>query len=241
MDRVQYFEKSYARESPFSYACHACRRCCYDKIIHVNPYEVGRLALNRRMSTTEFLSRYTTSNGTTLKQTGRGACVFLTPQGCGVHPDRPLVCRLYPLGRKVSADGVERFHEVTPHPQTEGEYGADGTVQDFLSKQGAQPFIHAVERYVDLISRAAPRMRAVINNSNLHDDVKQLLEDIPQEGSGQVPSWLDMDQEVARYCDARHLSVPGDVEAKMEVHLQAIEDWIGNSQSHREEDHGRRR
>ncbi len=229
MDRVQYFEKSYARESPFSYECHACRRCCHDKIIHVNPYEVGRLALNRRMSTTEFLSRYTTSNGTTLKQTDQGACVFLTPQGCGVHPDRPLVCRLYPLGRTVSADGVERFQEVTPHPQTEGEYGADGTVQDFLSKQGAHPFIDAVEHYVELISRMAPRMQASIKNSDLHDDVKQLLEDIPQQESGEVPSWLDMDQAVARYCEARQMPIPDDIESKMDVHLQAIEDWIGRA------------
>jgi Fe-S-cluster containining protein len=181
------------------------------------------------MSTTEFLSRYTTSNGTTLKQTGQGACVFLTPQGCGVHPDRPLVCRLYPLGRKVSADGVERFHEVTPHPQTEGVYGADGSVQDFLTKQGAQPFIEAVEHYVDLISRMAPRMQASIKNSDLHDDVKQLLDGMAGQESREVPSWLDMDQAVARYCEARQMPIPDDIETKMDVHLQAIEDWIGRA------------
>jgi hypothetical protein len=181
------------------------------------------------MSTTEFLARYTTANGTTLKQTEQGACVFLTPQGCGVHPDRPLVCRLYPLGRTVGADGVESFQEVTPHPQTEGEYGVNGTVQDFLSTQGAQPFIDAVERYVDLISRMAPRMQASNKNSNLHDDVKQLHEGTSPEESREVPSWLDMDQAVARYCEARQMPIPGDMETKMKVHLQAIEDWIGYS------------
>ena len=97
---VRAIDARYTRDSAFSYACHACSRCCHDKIIHVNPYEVGRLAQNLNLSTTEVLSRYTTANGDNFKQTEQGACVFLTGQGCGVHADRPLVCRLYPLGRR---------------------------------------------------------------------------------------------------------------------------------------------
>jgi Fe-S-cluster containining protein len=228
MDRLQFLERSYTRESLFSYDCHACRRCCHDKIIRVNPYEVGRLARNRQMGTTEFLSHYTTANGTTLKHTEEGACVFLTAEGCGVHADRPLVCRLYPLGRRVTADGEETFHEVKPHPQTEGTYGTRGTVQDFLSAQGAEPFIDAVDRYVALISRTAPRMITAIRDNDLRDDVKQLLEGIPRCESRETPSWLDMDRAVTRYCEARHRPVPGDIETKMELHLLAIEDWIGH-------------
>jgi hypothetical protein len=93
-------EIRYQRDSAFSYTCHACSRCCHDKIIHLNPYEVARLAENRGVSTTEFLARYTENNGTALRRVEDGACVFLTPQGCGVHPDQPLVCRLYPLERQ---------------------------------------------------------------------------------------------------------------------------------------------
>jgi hypothetical protein len=181
------------------------------------------------VSTTEFLSRYTTANGTTLKQTEEGACVFLAAQGCGVHPDRPLVCRLYPLGRTVTAEEGETFHELQPHPQTEGEYGTGGAVQDFLAKQGAQPFIDAVERYVELISRSAPRMRAIIKHNDLHDDLEPILEDHPQSDRGEVPSWLDLDQAVTRFCEQRHIAVPEDVEAKMDLHIQAIEEWIGHS------------
>ena len=181
------------------------------------------------MSTTEYLSHYTTANGTTLKQTDRGACVFLTAEGCGVHADRPLVCRLYPLGRRVTAGGDETFHEVKPHPQTEGTYGTRGTVQEFLTLQGAQPFIDAVERYVDLISRTASHMRTAIKNNHLYDDVKHLVERIPRQESNEVPSWLDMDRAVSRFCETRHTPVPDDIEAKMELHLQAIEAWIVHS------------
>ena len=226
---VRAIDARYTRDSAFSYACHACSRCCHDKIIHVNPYEVGRLAQNLNLSTTEVLSRYTTANGATLKHTEQGACVFLTGQGCGVHADRPLVCRLYPLGRRVTADGAETFHEVNPHPQSEGEYGSNGTVQDFLDQQGAQPFIDAVERYVELISRTETSMRAAIKNASLHEDVQQLLEDLSHQESSEVPSWLDLDQAVARFCEARQISVPEDIVNKMDLHLQAIEEWIGHS------------
>ena len=219
----------YARQSAFSYTCGACSRCCRDKIIRVNPYEVARLAKNRQMSTTEFHSRYTTANGTTLKQTADGACVFLTPRGCDVHPDRPLVCRLYPLGRRVTAEGQERFYELSPHPQTEGRYGTNGTVQDFLDHQGAQSYVDAVEGYVDLLSRMVPIMQAVKKNSNLAGDMKRVLEGLPHEESGAVPSWLDMDQAVANYCEARRMPVPDDLDGKMKIHLQAIEAWIGHT------------
>jgi hypothetical protein len=68
------------------------------------------------------------------------ACIFLNQQGCGVHPDRPLACRLYPLARWVDADGTECFGHLTPHPKTEGIYGTSATVADYLD----QRFVGAV-------------------------------------------------------------------------------------------------
>ena len=122
------------RASPFAYVCRACNRCCYLKAIQVGPYEVLRLARNRSISTTEFLSTYTEAGGTFLRVRPDGACVFLTEKGCGVHPDRPLVCRLYPLGRLVDAEGRERFADLPPHPETAGLYGGVGTVEDLLTR-----------------------------------------------------------------------------------------------------------
>lgn len=227
MERAELAQRRYARNSPFSYTCHACRRCCHDKIIQLNPYEVARLAANRGVSTTEFLVRYTAANGTALKQTDQGACVFLTPDGCGVHPDRPLVCRLYPLGRRMSAEGEESFREVMPHPQTEGEYGTNGTVQEFLTKQGVEPFIDAVERYVDLAGRMAYKVRMSVNsNENLQPEVKDLVATIAQRQEADVPDWLDMDAVAARYCKEKGMAVPTDATETMQLHIQAIGEWI---------------
>jgi uncharacterized protein len=220
-------EIRYTRDSAFSYTCHACSRCCHDKIIHLNPYEAARLAENRGISTTEFLSRYTAANGTALAQAGNGACVFLTPQGCGVHPDRPLVCRLYPLGRRVTAEGEETFHEVTPHPQTEGEYGTDGAVEEFLARQGVRPFIEAVDRYVEVVGRmAAALSRQVGGDSRLRQDVREVVDELAQGQEEEVPDWLDMDRVVGQYCAQRGLTIPPDIPGRMTLHIQAIEEWL---------------
>lgn len=220
-------EIRYTRDSAFSYTCHACSRCCHDKIIQLNPYEVARLAENCRVTTTEFLARYTERNGTVLRRVEEGACVFLTPEGCGVHQDRPLVCRLYPLGRKVTAEGAESFREVVPHPETEGEYGTGATVEEFLARQGAAPFIEAVDRYVDVVARmTAALMGAMRDDEELKHEVRGAVEQLVQGQDEDMPEWIDMDLVVERYCDRQHVPIPTEVSAKMALHIQAIEEWV---------------
>lgn len=221
-------DTTYRRDSAFSYTCHACRRCCHDKIIQLNPYEVARLAGNRGVSTTEFLDRYTERSGTVLRRTeGNGACVFLASEGCGVHPDRPLVCRLYPLGRRVTAEGEESFREVEPHPQTEGKYGSHGTVEEFLSRQGAGPFITAVDRYVDVVGRmTAVLARAVQMDTELRLDIERVTGQIASVETEMLSEWIDMDRTVSSYCARHDAPVPATLDGKVAVHIRAIDEWI---------------
>ncbi len=217
----------YRRDSAFSYVCHGCSRCCHDKVIQVNPYEVARLAQNRALSTTEVRARYTEANGTVLKRTAEGACIFLTPQGCGVHGDRPLVCRLYPLGRHVTAEGEETFRELTPHSQTEGEYGVSGTVQEFLATQGAPLFIEAVDRYVELVGSMIVKLHEVsADRDDRQADLHPVLDGVaPPSGPGES-DWMDMDRAVARYCLEQGIPVPGHVTDKMHLHIRAMGEWL---------------
>lgn len=220
-------DTTYRRDSAFSYTCQACRRCCHDKIIQLNPYEVARLAENRRVTTTDFLARYTERNGTVLRRVEEGACVFLAPEGCGVHPDRPLVCRLYPLGRRVTAEGVESFREVEPHPQTEGEYGTSGTVGEFLARQGAAPFIESVDRYVDVVGRmTAVLARAVQTDTELRHDIERVTGQIASVETEMLSEWIDMDCTVSNYCARHDAPIPATLEGKMAVHIRAIDEWI---------------
>lgn len=147
--------------SAFSYECNRCTRCCSDKRIRVNPYETYRLSRAVGLCTTEFLARHTIEQGTELARTEDGRCVFLGLEGCTVHADRPLVCRLYPLGRQVSLGQPDRFHHLEPHPESEGVFGEAGTVADYLAAQGAEPFMQAADVYLDLVSELAGTLAAL--------------------------------------------------------------------------------
>lgn len=183
------------------------------------PYEVLRLARNRGLSTTELLARHTEAGGIRLTVREDGACTFLTPQGCGVHADRPVVCRLYPLGRQVEADGRETFGDLPPHPQTEGVYGADATVDDYLRAQGVAPYIEAGDRYGVLYRR----MEAALAQRS---EAAGGLEPIEVRADEPLTSWLDVDATVAAYCAARGLPIPTDVEETVTLHIRAVEAWL---------------
>jgi Fe-S-cluster containining protein len=142
------------RESAFSYQCNACSRCCHNKTIRITPYEILRLARRLGISTTDFITRHTEAGGTVLRtRDDDWACIFLSERGCGVHPDRPLACRLYPLARWIDPDGTESFGHLTPHPNTAGIYGVSGTVARYLEGQGVGPFFAMGDRYGALYQR----------------------------------------------------------------------------------------
>jgi hypothetical protein len=206
-------------DSPFSYACRACSRCCHGRRIPVNPYEILRLAANRGLGTGELLDRFVTEDGTALLHGEGGACLFLDEGGCSVHPDRPLACRLYPLGAVTLGAGLTAFVELEPHPDTEGEYGEEGTVGGYLDAQGAGPYLKAAARYRGLLARAVERLGAESSAAG------------GGPGAGRGPedrrAWLDVDATVEGYAEEAGLTVPSDPEEKTRLHLLALARALG--------------
>jgi Fe-S-cluster containining protein len=196
-------------ETPYAFACQRCRRCCHAKRIQVNPYEVARLAGHFGVSTTAFLRRHT-RDGAFLKFDADNTCPFLTGDGCGVHGDRPLVCRLYPLGRHVAETGEEWFTEVEAEEGCAGRRGAGKPLRAYLEEQGAAPFMRAADLYLALYWK-----------------LSALSETAGCGGPGRAPvtSWADLDAAVGRYCRANRLPVPETADEKMLLHIRAIETW----------------
>jgi Fe-S-cluster containining protein len=192
----------------FSYECNRCKRCCSDKRIRVNPYETYRLSRALGVSTTEFLARHTTAQGTELARTDDGRCVFLGAEGCTVHADRPLVCRLYPLGRHVVDGQPDRFHHLEPHPESEGVFGDAGMVADYLATQGATPFMRAADAYLDVVAALADTLAALDTSPRSADD------DL-------TTAWLDVDAVLAR----EGASSPATAEEAMALHGAALLRW----------------
>lgn len=196
-----------ARKEAFGYVCRACSRCCYHKRIQVNPYEIARLARLTGQSGEQFRAKCTEDGqGTHLKQKDDGACIFLGPQGCGVHPDRPLVCRLYPLGRRSRADGTEEWVHLVPHPQSEGVYSKNGTIAAYIAAQGALPFMRAADAYAQWVRDAY----AALHSDGEHSQAAS-AEDL-----------LDMDAAISAYCAWSGEPEPEDIETRRELHLRIL-------------------
>lgn len=207
------------RADAFGFACTRCSTCCRDKRIQVGPYEVARLARRLGCSTTEFAARWTVDGtGTTLSQTDTGACVFLGDAGCAVHEDRPLVCRLFPLGRHTSPDGAEHFTFVPASMRPVGEITRDGTIGAFLTAQDAGPFIRAADDYFAWLAAAYRRLDGGLG--------------LPATASGSGNSvaeamrtsaaLLDMDRAIARHEHETGTAAPDDLEDRRALHVRIL-------------------
>jgi len=232
------------RRTPFSFACRACGRCCSGKVIMAGPHEILGMSRVLGITTTEFLASCTDNGGTTLRNGPDGRCVFVTEGGgCRVHPRRPLVCRLYPLGRSVDKDGVEKFARFAKEEGCKGEFGADGTIETFLELQGVAPYIEWSRRYGELYGR----MLGLLDRLDIHSKIEVSEAGKPGEGSkgetttegGEVAagaaeeadrsplsSWQDIDASLAAFCAAKGIPVPAGVEEAIDLHLRAIEEWL---------------
>lgn len=161
-------DRSLKRQDAFSYTCNRCKLCCYAYTVRINPYETARLASKLGISTSEFLERHSMDDGIALKREKNGACTFLGPEGCTVHSDRPLACRLYPLGRYTDAEGKETFKPMQLQPGSEGQFcGPESSVAEFLAGQGVEPYIELADRYNALISKIVAN-RALEGSSGLN-------------------------------------------------------------------------
>src|SRR5262245_61501097 len=206
-----------SRSTAFGYVCRRCSRCCRDKQIQVNPYEVARLARAKGQSTSEFRATWTDNDqGTVLREKEDGTCVFLGPQGCEVHGDRPLVCRLYPLGRIVRSDGSEYFIVREGHPQSAGEFTDRGTIADYLTAQGAQPFMDATDAYFQWLCAAHERLGAPADHA-------------ADEAGAEDADLLDLDTTIARHCNAAGEAEPGNLEDRVRLHVRLLHDAIAKT------------
>ena len=211
--------------SEFSFRCARCSQCCRDKKIQVNPYEIARIAGNRGISTSDCIARFTRDGGTYLSQDEKGDCVFQGPDGCSIHPDRPLVCRLYPLGRQVNGLGDESFSEVDPIPPCPGERNAQGTIAEYLAAQETGPFVAAADEYLRLFIEVGDIVLGAARGSKDQNRILALARRSPAGAGAERTELLDMDAAVSTYCAARDIPFPVDVEQKTLCHIQAVRSW----------------
>jgi hypothetical protein len=195
--------------SPFSYRCGRCGTCCRDKLIQVSPYEVGLLAEFLNVSTTILIQQYL--NGVHLRRQENGNCIFFGENGCTVHSARPEVCRLYPLGHRISAEGTESFVHLVPHPASQGSYGESGTVAEWLEQQDVEQVRRGCDSYAALLQQLLDAMAGQAGNQG------GTIDWLVPPKNFTFHELLDIDAMLARYPDAVPETLDGRVARHQEI------------------------
>ena len=215
-----------SRDSEFGYTCNRCMSCCHDAHIALDPYELARLARNRDLTTAEFVARYLTEGGIVLRKREDRSCIMLAADGCTVYPDRPLICRTYPLKRLRGNDG-EAFFQYSQLPTSTGVYRKQGTVSDFLKAHQIDDLVAAKDRYFDLALRIAAVLAATAQREpHRFASIRGTINDHCEFHTTKIPSLIDVDRVVSEYCRERHLEFPANVDEKIALHIQAIDERL---------------
>jgi Fe-S-cluster containining protein len=142
----------------FRFACHAgldCfTQCCRDITIFLTPYDILRLKNALGIPSEEFLRVYTRSlSGTSglpavvlkLGNDAARSCPFVTPQGCGVYPNRPWSCRIYPLqpqSTKITEKVDKQYYSIMDVPFCRGlSEERVATVAEWQAEQGIPVYL----------------------------------------------------------------------------------------------------
>jgi uncharacterized protein len=205
-----------SRSQAFGYICRRCTRCCRNNDIKINPYEAARLARNLGLTTAEFRATRTRDGaGIMLKHTDTGACTFLGIEngGCSVYQDRPLVCRIFPLGRELLVDGSERYFPSEGGAKPGGEFRREGTVGGFLEAQGVPPFAKAATEYFYWLCKVAYHL-----DTDIFVTAKRNLAEAEMLASDLV----DIDAAIASSCATGGTTEPTNVEERRQQHLALL-------------------
>lgn len=172
----------------FKFRCHTeiqCfTKCCNNIDILLTPYDILRLKDRLRMSSGEFLSKYTyirideksSHPFAMLKMTNdrERQCPFVTPQGCTVYTDRPANCRYYPVGQGTLKKAGnkepenEEFYFFVKEPHCFGyQEDKEWTIESWRIDQGVSTYDEMNREWKSL------QMRKNIPGQTELDDEKQ--------------------------------------------------------------------
>ena len=147
------------KDSEFRFSCFrniSCfNKCCSDVNIFLTPYDVIRLKNNLKITSMEFLDKYTflpideNQNHPVimlrLNQDEVKSCPLVGPDGCTVYEDRPWSCRMFPLGvaspKEINGSHEEDFYFIIEEPVCKGYYEpTKWTVREWLHDQKVEEY-----------------------------------------------------------------------------------------------------
>ncbi|MCD6305908.1 MAG: YkgJ family cysteine cluster protein [Deltaproteobacteria bacterium] len=162
-------EKRLSLSDTFAFSCHSglsCfNQCCRNKYLPLTPYDVLRMRKALGLHSDKFLERYAVygldpASGFPIlsirMDDADGRCPFLSPKGCSIYQDRPMACRLYPLGRSCrpgrNGTSSEVFFHLLDTPHCQGiKEDRVRTVAAWQEEQGLLPYLEVNDRMLGLL------------------------------------------------------------------------------------------
>lgn len=160
------------RKDTFRFACHpglSCfNTCCANKDLVLTPYDVLRIKKSLGIDSDSFLDRFALfridpTSGWPIISLRMGdreperRCPFVHSGGCLIYEDRPLACRLFPLGRASARPSEDwsphdEFFFLLEAPNCLGlTQGCETTVEQWIESQGLVPYLEMSNRMLGLL------------------------------------------------------------------------------------------
>ncbi len=159
-ERYSHIKEPLGPDSRFKFSCDADGKCCTNRRnepVILSSYDVLRLRKRMGMKSRDFIKEYTymTFGGDsqlpmallkTKEDDKLQRCVFLKKGLCGVHEDKPLRCRLYPLGRVLPEDGKSYFFLQNVPSYCQVGRGREWALEEYLKESEIEPFVDWSDR-----------------------------------------------------------------------------------------------
>ncbi len=172
-------------ESKFCFRCHkgikCFTKCCSNINILLTPYDIVRMKKRLKLSSEEFLEKYTYMEIDDksqqplvrlkmLEETDK-KCPFVTPEGCTIYTDRPVNCRYYPIGqgtlRKEGEKGPvnEEFYFFIREPHCLGyQENKEWTIESWKIDQEANLYDEMNREWKEVQLRRNPLLKELDSN-----------------------------------------------------------------------------
>jgi Fe-S-cluster containining protein len=152
-------------------------------MVHLNPWELHHFAKEKKITPREFRDLYCDFGGIRLifngkaNSRGKQACIhYVENFGCSTHSGRPLVCRLYPLGRQIQSEKIDYIFEGNDFPcLTECSDVVNlpqMTVDEYLKGQETIKFEKAQDAYLELMQNLADVAFTILLETGLSESTK---------------------------------------------------------------------
>ena len=90
--------------------CYICGLCCKDEYLSINEMDANRISRKLGIKKETFLNQYTHYETEVFDTVMNMPCAFLKDNRCSIYPDRPDVCRNYPI--IVMEEGIVIINEI---------------------------------------------------------------------------------------------------------------------------------